>query len=203
MRNEEIRGDYDTLDRELLKSREQSSILTDKLTSCEFANKKLEMLVEELEIQKSEMESEIRTLLDIESEKTRAIHSLEMQLTNSENNERRLTDKLNVLTDNFAELEDHIAIMKQKLLSADEDNHHLVQKLERCEMDLREKENLILEQSDRESQLRVEVEEHQKRESRREREVAELMAENERLYRELNVTRHRLHDFGIAYGVDV
>lgn len=44
------------------------------------------MLVEELEIQKSEMESEIRTLLDIESEKTRTINSLEIQLTNSENN---------------------------------------------------------------------------------------------------------------------
>ena len=203
MRNEEIRGDYDALDRELLKSREQNSVLTDKLTSCEFSNKKLEMLVEELEIQKAEMESEIRTLLDIESEKTRTINSLEVQLTNSENNERRLTDKLNVLTENFAELEDHIAIMKQKLLAADDDNHHLASKLERTECDLREKENLILEQSDRESQLRVELDEHQKRESRREREVSELMAENERLYRDLNTTRHRLHDFGVAYGVDV
>ena len=149
------------------------------------------------------MESEIRTLLDIESEKTRTINSLEVQLTNSENNERRLTDKLNVLTENFAELEDHIAIMKQKLLAADDDNHHLASKLERTECDLREKENLILEQSDRESQLRVELDEHQKRESRREREVSELMAENERLYRDLNTTRHRLHDFGVAYGVDV
>lgn len=41
MRNEELRGDLDALDRELLKSREQNSILTDKLTSYEFANKKL------------------------------------------------------------------------------------------------------------------------------------------------------------------
>ena len=57
MRNDELRGDYDALDRELVKSREHNSILTDKLTSCEFANKKLEMLVEELEIQKAEMES--------------------------------------------------------------------------------------------------------------------------------------------------
>lgn len=62
---------------------------------------------------------------------------------------------------------------------------------------------MILEQSEREAHLRNELEEHQKRETRREREVAELMAENERLYRELNTTRHRLHDFGVAYGVDV
>ena len=128
---------------------------------------------------------------------------MEVQLTNSENNERRLTDKLNVLTDNFAELEDHIAIMKQKLLAADDDNRHLASKLERTELELREKENMILEQSDRESQLRVELDEHQKRETRREREVAELMAENERLYRELNIARHRLHDFAVSYGVDV
>ena len=101
-----------------------------------------------------------------------------MQLSNSENNERRLTDKLNVLTDNFAELEDHISIMKQKLLAADDDNRHLASKLERTELELREKENMILEQSDRESQLRIELDEHQKRETRREREVSELMAEN-------------------------
>lgn len=63
-----------------------------------------------------------------------------------------------MLTDNFAELEDHIAIMKQKLLAADDDNHHLAQKLERTEISLRDKENIILEQSDRESQLRGELE---------------------------------------------
>ena len=32
------------------------------------------------------------------------MNSLEIQLRNSEDNERRLVDKLNVLTDNFAEL---------------------------------------------------------------------------------------------------
>ena len=146
------------MDRELLKSREQVSVLNDNLTTSDFTIKKLDMLVEELEIQKAEMESEIRTLLDIEAEKTRALNSLEIQLRNSEDNERRLTDKLNVLTDNFAELEDHIAIMKQKLLAADDDNHHLAQKLERTEISLRDKENIILEQSDRESQLRGELE---------------------------------------------
>lgn len=57
--------------------------------------------------------------------------------------------------------------MKQKLLAADDDNHHLASKLERSEIELREKENIILEQSDRESQLRNELDDHQKREARR------------------------------------
>jgi len=50
-------------------------------------------------------------------------------LRNSEDNERRLVDKLTVLGENFAELEDHISVMKQKLLHADESNHMLTQKL--------------------------------------------------------------------------
>lgn len=67
LRNEELKGDFDAVDRELLKSREQVSVLNDNLTTSDFTIKKLDMLVEELEIQKAEMESEIRTLLDIEA----------------------------------------------------------------------------------------------------------------------------------------
>jgi hypothetical protein len=48
--------------------------------------KKLEMLIEEAELQKAEMESEIRTLLDIEDEKSLALSTLETQLRNSEEN---------------------------------------------------------------------------------------------------------------------
>jgi hypothetical protein len=70
-------------------------------------------------------------------------------------------------------------------------------------MEMQEKDKLILELTERENQLKVQLEEHQRREVRREREVGELMAENERLYREINVTRHRLHEFAIAYGVDI
>jgi hypothetical protein len=44
------------------------------------------MLIEEGELQKGEMESEIRTLLDIEEEKSMALASLEVQLRNSEEN---------------------------------------------------------------------------------------------------------------------
>ena len=39
--------------------------------------------------------------------------------------------------------------MKQKLLAADDDNRHLAHTLERTEINLREKESLILEQSER------------------------------------------------------
>jgi len=38
---------------------------------------------------------------------------------------------------------------------------------------------------------------------KREKEVEELMVENERLYRELNKTRHQLHDISINHGIDV
>ena len=41
------------------------------------------MLIEDLELQKAEMESEIRTLLDIEAEKTLTLNTLEVQLRNS------------------------------------------------------------------------------------------------------------------------
>jgi len=93
--------------------------------------------------------------------------------------------------------------MKSKLVGADDENHSLLQRVERGELHIKEKERLILEQNDRENQLRVELEKHQKREGRREREVGELMSENERLYKELNYNRHQLHEMGIAYGFDV
>lgn len=53
--------------------------------------------------------------------------------------------------------------MKQKLLHADESNHLLTQKLNSAEIDNHEKERQILEQNERESHLRLELEEHQKR----------------------------------------
>jgi hypothetical protein len=79
------------------------------------------------------MESEIRTLLDIEEEKSVTLASLEIQLRNSEENEQRLMEKLTVLSENFAELENHITVMKQKLINADENNHLTSEKLERAE----------------------------------------------------------------------
>jgi predicted nucleic acid-binding Zn-ribbon protein len=76
------------------------------------------MIIDETELQKAEMESEIRTLLDIEDEKSQTLTTLETQLRNSEENERRLMEKLTVLSENFSELENHIAVMKQKLITA-------------------------------------------------------------------------------------
>jgi hypothetical protein len=42
-------------------------------------------------------------------------------------------EKLTVLSENFAELENHITVMKQKLINADENNHLTSEKLERAE----------------------------------------------------------------------
>lgn len=67
LRIEEIKREYEVLDRELQKSREEQGILSEELTKVDFHNKKLEMIVTELEHQKNEMETEIRVLLDIEA----------------------------------------------------------------------------------------------------------------------------------------
>ena len=48
-----------------MKLRDGNSNLTEQVTREEFANKKLEMLAEELETQRNEMEGEIHVLLDI------------------------------------------------------------------------------------------------------------------------------------------
>lgn len=104
---------------ELLRYRESNSALTEQLTREEFANKKLEMLEEELERQKGDMEGEIHILLDIEGEKSRAIATLEFQLQDSEASEKALQQKLAVLTENFYSLEQHIAVMKDRLANAD------------------------------------------------------------------------------------
>lgn len=50
------------------------------------------------------MEEEIRVLLDIETEKSKTIFDIENRLTISEQNERRLTDKLDALNENFLQL---------------------------------------------------------------------------------------------------
>ncbi len=95
------------------------------MTKEQFANKKIQMLADELQRHKEEMEEEIHVLLDTEAEKSKTINYLEAQLRSSENNEKSLNDKLVVLTDNFNALEDHITVMKEKLLSADTQNSNL------------------------------------------------------------------------------
>lgn len=115
----ELRATLDTLDNDLLRFRDSNSSLSEQLNREEFANKKLEKLEEQLERHKSEMQTEIHILLDIEAEKSRTISTLEIQLMNSENSERALEQKLAVLTDNFYTLEEHISVMKDRLSNAD------------------------------------------------------------------------------------
>lgn len=62
---QELRGTLEEMELEMVKHRENNSSLTEQVTREEFANKKLEMLAEELERQRNEMEDEIHILLDI------------------------------------------------------------------------------------------------------------------------------------------
>lgn len=167
----ELRSTLETLEVELHRGRDSNSLLSEQLTKEEFANKKLEMLEEELDRQKNEMEGEIHILLDIEAEKSRTISTLELQLTASENSERQLEQKLAMLTDNFLTLEQHIAVMKDRLANADFRGEELDQQLQRVEYIIAEKEQLILEQREREARLRQEIDAHKERESRRVQEV--------------------------------
>jgi chromosome segregation ATPase len=77
------------------------------------------------------METEIHILLDIEAEKSRTISNLELQLHNSQSSERALEHKLAALTDNFLTLEEHIAVMKDRLGNADFRGEDLEQQLQR------------------------------------------------------------------------
>lgn len=53
---QELRGTLEEMELEMVKHRENNSSLTEQVTREEFANKKLEMLAEELERQRNEME---------------------------------------------------------------------------------------------------------------------------------------------------
>lgn len=64
-KGQEARNTLENYELELMKLRDGNSTLTEQVTREEFANKKLEMLAEELERQRNEMESEIHVLLDI------------------------------------------------------------------------------------------------------------------------------------------
>jgi hypothetical protein len=102
---QELRGALEGLEGELKRYRENSSVVSEQLTKEEFANKKLEMLADELEHQKNEMEAEIHLLLDIEAEKTGTVASYEAQIAQSEHSVANLHEKLNLLTSNFGALD--------------------------------------------------------------------------------------------------
>lgn len=51
--------------------------------------------------------------------------------------------------------------------------------------------------------LRKQLDESTRREKIRENEIRELIAENERVYNEVNIQRHRIHDLAITYNFAV
>ena len=132
-------------------------------------------------------------LLDIEAEKSRNINSLEVQLRNSEAKERSLHEKIGMLTDNFGSLEEHISLMKERLISADLRNDQLEKQLEMAELKLADCDANVNELKEFEIRFRTDLERHQRREIRGERELNELIGENERLFGELNHNRQKLH----------
>ena len=169
-------------------------MLGDRLGKEEFGRKRLVSITEELEKQKSEMEAEIHVLLDIEAEKSRSVNALEFQLRSSEATEKSLHDKLAVLTEDFASLEEHIAVLKERLISTDTSNERLDGSLRSAQFQLQERDSAAVAQKDLEVKLRKELEASQAREARRERQIEELIIENERLTGEVNHNRHRLQD---------
>lgn len=58
-------------------------------------------------------------------------------------------------------------------------------------------------QRELEARLRRELEGEQEREMRRERQIDELIVENERVVKEVNCNRQRLHDLCVAQGLAV
>lgn len=58
-------------------------------------------------------------LLDIEADKSRTIGALDGQLGQTERSVASLNEKLALLTENFNSLEEHISVMKERLLNAE------------------------------------------------------------------------------------
>ena len=61
----------------------------------------------------------------------------------------------------------------------------------------------MAEQKEPELKLRGELESHRVREEQRVSEIRQLMADNERIYGDLNALRFRLYDVSIEKGIDV
>lgn len=178
LKTNELNKGIDILESEHQKFRETNALVGEHLNQEEFSQKKMISITEELERQKCEMEAEIYVLLDIEAEKSRTINAVEIQLRNSETNERSLHEKLGALTDNFGSLEEHIAIMKERLISTDVRNEELENALQHGQFQLSEKDNAMMSQKELEQHLRRELEIHQQREMHRDRQMEELIIEN-------------------------
>lgn len=135
----ELNKGIEVLQAEHLRFRDGNAGAKEQLSRQQFSKTRLLDITEELERQKSEMEAEIHVLLDIEAEKSRSLNSMECQLRNSQTTERSLHEKLSALTDNFGSLEEHIATMKEWLISIDCHNEHLEKGLQAAEQQLAER----------------------------------------------------------------
>lgn len=149
------------------------------------------------------MEQEIRILLQIEADKSDAIDNLTGKLIKSEASEKNLIDQLGSLSAAFEQLEGHIKVFSDKLSQKEKDVTELKLLIEQLNGELKLREREMLNLSDLNASLRKQIEESTRREKIRENEIRELIAENERVYNEVNVQRHRIHDLAITYNFSV
>ena len=91
--------------------------------------------------------------------------------------------------------------MKDRLISTDYRNEQLTQQLQGAEIHLADKDAAVMQQKQLEGRLRKDLETEQAREVRREKQIDELIVENERLLKQVNLNRQRLHDLCIAQGI--
>lgn len=75
--------------------------------------------------------------------------------------------------------------------------------MQRVEAQICEREQLIEEQKERQRQLLDEIENHKDREQRRLADIQQMMAENEKVYHDLTLIRHKLYEVSIEQEIDI
>ena len=68
-----------------------------------------------------------------------------------------------MLTDNFSTLEEHISVMKERLLNAEARGEELERQLRGTQIQINQREQLLHEQKDRQMRIRDEIEGHKQR----------------------------------------
>ena len=93
--------------------------------------------------------------------------------------------------------------MKERLVSTDCRNEQLEQHLNSAEHKLADRDHSVVIQKDLEVRLRKDLETEQKRQMRRQKQIQELIAENERLIGEINMNRQRLQEISNIPGIEI
>ena len=104
--------------------------------------------------------------------------SYEGQIASSEHSISNLHEKLSMLTNNFTSLDEHISVMKERLMNAEMRGEEVDRHLQDVETQIAQREGLLAEQKEREYRLRDEIEAHREREAQRAAEIKGLAAEN-------------------------